>query len=338
MDPPQFHPFKRLPRELQLRIWDLYEADCPHVRHYFRPMVYVNRGCLYGAVLEGVPWTPFSSYRRKYPQGKEPDCNDVADEALTLDTKVSIRLEHNHCFVYNKKEPLSGVSFRRVRNCKKASDNEYRWVNFKLDTFCFTTAVLGHSVFGYIHCIEDDLTHWFYKIQKMDLLIHNDRLRLSYPDKQMIATHPALKTVTLVATIHQLACWHLGIPGVTDRDDDDAEVSRVPLSKVEALLRATGKPAGGFCGHREHALEELQVLRQQLVELIASKHDRHVDVRVEVEMYWASKARDIDVIIARAEKKNKGEQLEEEEEDEENFEDYDYDDEDEDEHKASSAM
>lgn len=45
----QFHGFPDLPRELQLYIWALHEADnLPHVRHYFRRMV-IYSGRLYAA-------------------------------------------------------------------------------------------------------------------------------------------------------------------------------------------------------------------------------------------------------------------------------------------------
>lgn len=82
----QFHRFQELPRELQLHIWDLCEAQRPHVRHYFRRMALIT-GFLYGAAPEEDP-SASSSYPRRVATARDPDTDDVPHDALTPDSKA----------------------------------------------------------------------------------------------------------------------------------------------------------------------------------------------------------------------------------------------------------
>lgn len=315
MDIQGFHRFRDLPRELQLHIWDIYEANRPCARHYFRSMVHLS-GCLYGAAEHDHPWQPWP---HRPATAQDPDRTEVPDRALTADSKILLlsnqgaRDDHGKAvFVYDEQEPLSALSFRRIWSYAQEPQSYHRWVNFKLDTFCFTNARRSgdtHNLLDYWQVQSGNYPAtgrleeacWFFRIQKLDLLVTSQQSHLGEFDRQILARHPSVKTVTIVPTIHQLTCDHLSLD-VLDEHDVVHEVERIPLPKFAALLAATTEPCD--CSTPRETLISLQAMKQELVDLI-SDQDRRVDVRVDVEVYWAKRP-DIDTLIAGA-GKEKGE-------------------------------
>lgn len=315
MDLQTFHRFQDLPRELQLRVWEIYEADRPCARHYFRNMVYL-KGSLYGATQQ-------DNYRLPSPHPaatlQDPEHAEVPDRALTADSKI---LLSEHCtddheakcvFLYDETEPLSALSFRRIRSYSHETQSFWRRVNFKLDTFCFSSARRSSDAPTVLDFFDDklgtsapvSLRHWFFRIQKLDLLVTSRQSQLGQFDKRILAGHPSVRTVTLVPTIHQLICEHTSLD-VIDEHDPVREMDRLPLPKVVLLLEATTtitttEPCD--CSEPRDRLSSLQSMKQELVDLFSGL-DRRVDVLVDVEVYWNTTP-DIDALIAGAAEEKK---------------------------------
>lgn len=214
------------------------------------------------------------------------------------------------------------MSFRRIRGyaCDRSANLRYHWVNFKLDTFCFTQTHLG-NLRNHLTYLEDDLhistvpanpaspipdetlleMHWFFRVQKLDLLVIDGPERLGSFDKQILARHPSVKRVTIVPTVYQLMRHHQHLVGlIDDLGDMMHEVERIPLPKMTTLLEATPPTRPCDCSIFEKSIASLQGLRQELVDLFHGQQGHRVDVRVEVEVYWVGKKPDIDALIAKA--------------------------------------
>lgn len=321
---------------MQLHIWELYEAQRPHVRHYFRRMALIP-GYLYGAAPGDSEYpSASSSFPRRVATAQEPDIDDVPDDALTPDSKVMLLSCKGPYYLYDLStdqdlEPLSALAFRRIRGypCDRSANVRYHWVNFKFDTLCFTqTHMCGHH--NHLTYFEEDSSlstlpanpaspipdetlfemHWFFRVQKLDLLVIVDGpKKLGSFDKQILARHPSVKTVTIVPTVHQLKCHHQNLVGlVDDLGDVVHEVERIPLPKMKTLLEVTPPTRPCDCSILEKRIASLQGLRQEVIDLLHGQQGRRVDVRVEVEMYWAGKKPDIDALIAEALLKDKEEE------------------------------
>lgn len=323
--PQHFHRFPDLPRELQLHIWDLYEAQRPRVRHYFRRMVHIP-GCLHGAA----------------PATRPVRTDDVPDDALTPDTKVLL-LQRGDYYDFrlpvdgNQYEYISTLDFRHIR-CYPMTSSRHHWVNFKLDTFCFTQArrtrsrldyiehaLAARSVFDPAPRVSDETLlgdparpfpdeallerHWFFRVQKLELLVRDVFDDLGDFDKRVLARHPSLKAVTIVPTIRQLMCHHhpsgdlINNPYAMERGID-----RITLPETMKLLGtapATPPCHCDACLVSEDQLTTVLDMQEQLVALFSGQQGRRVDVRIEVEVYWADEKLDIDAVIARAVRKQK---------------------------------
>lgn len=313
----QFHRFRDLPRELQLHIWNFYEAGRPHVRHYFRRMVHIP-GCLYGAAPEDNPREP-CSYRYRAATAQDPDSTDVPDPALTPDSKVMLFPKNDRFFVYDERvqEALSAFLFRRIQFYSREPGDVYRWVNFKLDTFGFTSGSrysfhrpVPHMLdFLWDETLNDGAAakptvvraqDWFFRVQKLDLLLTDRQWELGEFDRHILACHPSVKTITIVLDFNELTCAHIELVGMRPSSDPVYNVERIPLHKAVALLRATNV-GPCCCKHPGKCLVSLQKMQQELVSLFSNhQQTRRVDVRVEVEINWWGNPRlDVDAIIAR---------------------------------------
>lgn len=146
MELPDFHYFPGLP----MHTWDIYEANRPHLRHYFRKVY--GQAHMYAAEDYMMAGQNFI-----YPvaTAEAPNQTKVPDPALTPGTKIQrsgdyvwFNFMYNHDYIksastLNSTHPF----FRRVK------DPLYIWANFKLDTFCFTSIAFSsneHDMFGYL--------------------------------------------------------------------------------------------------------------------------------------------------------------------------------------------
>lgn len=244
-----FHRFVDLPRELQLCIWDIHDADnFPHYRHYFRRMA-IYSGRLYAAADQATSLTACTVARESDPAQDEIP----PDFALTPNTKIRLPGDTHWLSI---SERTCAEEFILIQQPSEAPNKSYVWANFKHDTFCFANARDGLPSADFLGYFKDegeltvsstvleDRTHWFFRIQHLALVIGGDEpLRLGAHDRLALADHPSLKTIAIVTTPSKLICRQTGYhAGIVCQDGGSPH--RVPLDEFIALLEA----AGSYCG------------------------------------------------------------------------------------------
>lgn len=307
-----FHRFPYLPRELQLHIWDIYEANRTHAVHYFRRLVYWH-GLLYGAASEDTG----QSLSRRYAIPNPVYASNVLDKALTPDSKILL-LEGNDLYVYDLPEPLTACSFRRIQSLDKEMGCRHRWVNFKLDTFCFANerrrdqCRLFFDFFwlqesGSLVTIEELSAgpHWFFQIQKLELLVAPTWAHLGDFDKQLLARHPCLQTVIMVPAVDYILCRHARVAGFEFAAEAGKQIQmeRIPLDRVAAKLEIIKSRPTCPCYplFAEKRLAELLALKQELIDVFSNREvGRRVEVRAEMEVHWCRQRSTVAELIAEA--------------------------------------
>lgn len=311
-----FHRFVDLPRELQLCIWDIHEADnIPHYHHYFRRMV-VYSGRLYAAADRTTGLIAYTVAGESDPYQKE-----LPDRGLTPNTKI--RLPGDTHWLCTNGRPCAEW-FKVIQQPSPAPGESYVWANFKHDTFCFANArgdVPGADFLDYLQAEdglaispaavpEEDGTQWFFRIRHLALVITgSEQRRLGAFDRRALANHPSLRTLAIVATGSHFYCRETGRrPGVAWQEGGSPR--RIPLNEFLAILEAAGcccsrcgadaeeTPAetGSSCCITARA-DELRALGREAEGLFVGREDRVPRVSIEVEASWREKP-DVGALLA----------------------------------------
>lgn len=273
-----FDRFPDLPREIQLQIWAIHEADnFPHFRHYFRRMVYYE-GRLYtaadlktGQQVESWSWSQFTfPYIKAHLPGGQHWFSVLPQPSA-----------HNFTSIQS---PMPSDATRK-----------HICVNFKHDDFCFALGNGAHDALDHLDYftgvtsssgpINLDPTHWFFSIQHLGLITSPGR-SLTDCDRRLLSDHPSLKTVAIIVTPDAIRCGHPRC-GPGHRLPEGGNLERMPLDEFVQMLMKL-HPCG--CGARQRHVQALQLLRQELVDLFGQHRGqnrvrtRPPTARVEVEM------------------------------------------------------
>lgn len=307
----QFHRFTDLPRELQLLIWEIHEADnLPHFTHYFRRMV-VYSGRLYAAADESSGRLAYTS---ALPDG--PTETEVPDQAITPNSKI--RLLGIIHWLSDEHTP-NAANFSAIQSPRPAPSDSHAWVNFSHDTFCFANADSARFDGGFLDYFREDndiimsslpssgrldRTQWFFCIQNLALVVLDGQLQLAAFDRLLLANHSSLKSVTLITNAYRFVCSQfdhdMGLafqPGI--------KAERIPLDEFVAILDAAGSCD---CVTVTQRVNELRALGQELVDLLGQNQpqdagqlcSRVPTVRIEVEIFCDGRPDIQQVIAARA--------------------------------------
>ncbi|KAK6208196.1 hypothetical protein LQW54_006977 [Pestalotiopsis sp. IQ-011] len=200
--PDRFDYFLKLPREVQLLVWDFYEADCLKIRHVFS--YYDFDGFKYEQE-EQDSWQRVYSFK-ECPKSGLIDFSAV-DSAVA--SRHEILLPRHTRWLLEAKYPERDTSTTFSQNT---------WMNFKLDSFCFHPVkgkpkmppAISRILTGYFPSLKRDrsfmdprtlnfdLSHWFFRIQHLELHFHEPHTPLGEIDKFALELHPSLKTISLV--------------------------------------------------------------------------------------------------------------------------------------------
>ncbi|ORY57160.1 uncharacterized protein BCR38DRAFT_449792 [Pseudomassariella vexata] len=122
-----FHPFPRLPYELQLMVWECYRDLRPRRRHIF---TYYRSGCMYAAVDVRTNKTVTVT-----AELGDPDCiQPVHPHAGPGDRKICLP-EGSYIHVPKQTLVISGDGETLHSTRLFADKNKYAWVNFTRDVF-----------------------------------------------------------------------------------------------------------------------------------------------------------------------------------------------------------
>ncbi|KAI4601732.1 hypothetical protein KJ359_011864 [Pestalotiopsis sp. 9143b] len=221
--PKRFDYFSALPREIQLLVWEFYEVDSLKVRHVFGhyewdKFKYGDTDPKHFSEVWSTKWN------------RKPKLSDFA----VVDPAVAPRLEiplprhtrwlrvedpGNACHPYYTEMPFPDFQ------APKRTFARHTWMNFKLDSFCFhpmksteMPSTISPELAGFFACLkrdssfmhfqtwEFDMSHWFWRIQHLELLFENPSIPLGSIDKFILEAHPSLKTISLVVVKNSLFC------------------------------------------------------------------------------------------------------------------------------------
>ncbi|KAI0177135.1 hypothetical protein BJ166DRAFT_491002 [Pestalotiopsis sp. NC0098] len=200
--PDRFDYFPKLPREIQLLVWGFYEADCLKIRHVFSYYDF-DRFKYKQEVQE--------SWRRVWST-KESLGSGLIDFSA-VDSAVASRYE-----IPLPRHTRWKLDIEDVGRDVNTTWSQHTWMNFKLDSFCFhpvegapkMSPAISRILTGYFPSLKRDrnfmdprtlkfnLSHWFFRIQHLELHFHNPHIPLGEIDKLAIELHPSLKTISLV--------------------------------------------------------------------------------------------------------------------------------------------
>lgn len=300
----QFHRFRDLPRELQLHIWECYERTQPHHQHYFRKMM-VWAGRLYAGSDQHT-----DQRISNIANADDPDQTQVPDAAVAPQTKIQLpRMGNWDPHWVSQDEFITVATFRSIQVPRSMTMPVYIWVNFKTDTFCFARNPDEDSNRNFLQYLQDAnglvpltsasqspiMSHWFFRIQRLVLIKTTANQPLGPLDRQLLGVHPSLRTLTIVSDLDVFRCSHLGselrsAPGTL------RAVERLPLTTFLALRQT--ETASCSCDRPMRRLAELEQLRQDLVDLFQGRSNTapHVDVDIEVEVFWAPRMEADDLV------------------------------------------
>ncbi|KAL1865013.1 hypothetical protein Daus18300_007360 [Diaporthe australafricana] len=297
----QFNRFRELPRELQLRIWELYECSQPHRRHYFRSMI-VWPGRLYAGVDQ------YTNRRIvNVATANDPNQTRVPDTAVAPWTKIQLPADDNRDNHWVSRDDFSaGAPFCQIQGPNSMTTPAYLWVNFKNDTFCFAhnsggiiNNVGGRDFLQYLQGVpglfsltsgpqSQGMSHWFFRVERLALIKFAPDRKVGHFDRQVLGVHPNLRTVTIVAFLGPFRCSHFD-PATQRQPDAASAVERIPLKKFLAIRQGVARSCD--CDEPRKRLDELEKLRQELVNLFQDRAivAPRVDVGIEVEVYWTQR-------------------------------------------------
>ncbi|KAI3392673.1 hypothetical protein diail_5313 [Diaporthe ilicicola] len=296
-----FGRFLDLPRELQLRVWELYERTQPHRRHYFRSMV-VWSGRLYACADQ------YTNRRvSNIAAADDPGQTRVPDAAVAPWSKIQLAAGDNQDVNWISLDEFPAAeSFCQIQAPESMATPAYLWVNFKNDTFCFA----HNSEYGtnngagrnFLQCLQgvtglipvtsgvqaQYLPHWFFRIQRLDLIKFAADRKLGHLDRQVLGMHPNLRSVTIVAVLDPFRCSHFD-PSTQRDPDTSSAIERIPLKTFEAIRQTVTRSCA--CDGPLKRLDELEQLRRELVDLFRNRTITAppVNVGIELEVYWTER-------------------------------------------------
>lgn len=277
----EFHCFTRLPRELQLAIWDIYAEDMPRARHYL--------------------------YLDHVTSGRQPPCRYYSAVNIKTDKPLPISTNAADPVKTDRIDPNAGLEKTKIRLTGRVSTAEARraWgvqhisiddvqptdglhivANLKYDVFLFYVASVP-SHYGWLQYLAHNHTrknpsdlahsHWFFEIQKLAFVVTSDNNRdLSEFDRRTLSRHSSLRTIHILVPVHQIykyRAYH------TARRQSN-KVSFVPLDEILSVHQHEDSQLCN-CEWREPA-QAAQRLKSSLEELV-QHGERQVDISIVLE-------------------------------------------------------
>ncbi|KAI1137620.1 hypothetical protein F5Y05DRAFT_414176 [Hypoxylon sp. FL0543] len=261
-----FHLFLRLPAELQLLIWEFYQADRGIIRHCFSK----SSGLLI--------YTPFEENKRLFAYNfADPE----GDTNVLFYTKISLKAAS----LLSPKHPLDSTArVERMLTEHPTTPGQFIsiWVDFKQDIFCFCDGCLGF----FSGNMKYPLRHrWVSDFKKLALRLKEDTLDGSV--EHTLVRMKYLKIVWLVVK---------ELPGDEHRirsQDGDA-LHPKGLANLEGIETCSGQRLDAIYGGKYN------IIRDQLVGLF-TEHDMKMKIEVGVDLYQRSyHTRDLGRLIGKS--------------------------------------
>lgn len=195
--PDRFDYFPKLPREVQLLVWDFFEASFLQIRHVFS----------YLSLDDFEYWEEDRETRRRIWLDFKSAPVDFAAVDSALASRHEISLPRHTRWLAERPHHGTYATFPQPT-----------WMNFKLDRFCFhpmkstpkMPPLISRMLTGYFpslkrdknfmnpQTLKFDMSHWFFRIQHLELHFHDPHTPLGEIDKFAIEVHPSLKTISLM--------------------------------------------------------------------------------------------------------------------------------------------